>query len=170
MAATGNAPPAALPARARYLQNDMHRDSQFFGVPMQTPAKFPSNTLTGACMGWGGVLGALVLTLCRALPAWLRVAGAAMRVLTAIQQDTPEAVAPVSRALWRAFWQNKEVGGCWHVGGHARARGGARGGARVARTRTSHARADTSANVTHSHVPPVPTHQYDGRRTLRTQL
>ena len=49
MGATGNAPPAALPARARYLQKDMHRNSHFFGVPMQTPSKFPSNTLTGTC-------------------------------------------------------------------------------------------------------------------------
>jgi len=49
MAATGNQPPAMLPQRAVYLAKDMDRASAFFGVPMQQPDKFPSNTIKGPC-------------------------------------------------------------------------------------------------------------------------
>ena len=43
--ATGNTPPALLPARAPYLYRDLKRWSAYYGVPWELPAVFPTNTL-----------------------------------------------------------------------------------------------------------------------------
>ena len=46
MKATGNAPPASLPARAPYLMTDVQRWCRRYGVTFKLPARFPTNTLT----------------------------------------------------------------------------------------------------------------------------
>lgn len=46
MKATGNRPPASLPARAPYLATDLQRWARFYGVPFRFPEGFPANTLT----------------------------------------------------------------------------------------------------------------------------
>jgi 2-hydroxychromene-2-carboxylate isomerase len=46
MKATGNAPPATLPARGAYMRTDLARWARFYGVPFRFPERFPTNTLT----------------------------------------------------------------------------------------------------------------------------
>lgn len=46
MKAVGNQPPAFLPARGRYLLQDLQRWSRFYGVPFVWPEAFPVNTLS----------------------------------------------------------------------------------------------------------------------------
>ncbi len=43
--ASGNQPPAMLPARAPYLLKDVKRCSAQIGVPFRMPAQFPTNSL-----------------------------------------------------------------------------------------------------------------------------
>ncbi|MCB9610846.1 MAG: 2-hydroxychromene-2-carboxylate isomerase [Sandaracinus sp.] len=45
MKATGNQPPAMLPARAPYLLKDIHRWAAKYDVPLTFPKIFPANTL-----------------------------------------------------------------------------------------------------------------------------
>ncbi len=70
--ATGNAPPANLPARARYLLQDLGRWSAYYGVPLNFPmANFPINTIV------------------------------AMRALTAADDDAvPELTHRLNHAYW----------------------------------------------------------------------
>jgi len=44
--ATGNASPAAVPAKARYMDDDMARFAKRYGVPLASNPFFPINTLT----------------------------------------------------------------------------------------------------------------------------
>jgi len=44
--ATGNRPPASLPARGPYLLKDIQRWCKLYGVTFNLPADFPANTLT----------------------------------------------------------------------------------------------------------------------------
>jgi 2-hydroxychromene-2-carboxylate isomerase len=44
--ATGNHSPVAIPAKGRWLINDLKRWADRYGVPLQLPADFPLNTLT----------------------------------------------------------------------------------------------------------------------------
>lgn len=46
MKSIGNQPPASLPARGRYLLQDLHRWARYYGVPFTWPAAFPVNSLT----------------------------------------------------------------------------------------------------------------------------
>jgi 2-hydroxychromene-2-carboxylate isomerase len=46
MKATGNAPPALVPARGAYMFRDLRRWSKHYGVPFHFPKAFPINTLT----------------------------------------------------------------------------------------------------------------------------
>ena len=43
--ATGNAPPASLPARGLYLMTDVQRWCRLYGVTFKLPASFPASTL-----------------------------------------------------------------------------------------------------------------------------
>lgn len=43
--ATGNTMPASLPAKARYMYVDLHRQARHYGLPFRFPTKFPLNTL-----------------------------------------------------------------------------------------------------------------------------
>jgi 2-hydroxychromene-2-carboxylate isomerase len=45
MRATGNTPPAELAARGQYLQQDLQRWANHYGVPFRMNPKFPQNTL-----------------------------------------------------------------------------------------------------------------------------
>lgn len=45
MKATGNQPPAMLPARALYMPRDLQRWAAFYGVPFRMSPYFPLNTL-----------------------------------------------------------------------------------------------------------------------------
>lgn len=46
MKATGNKPPALVPARGRYMFKDLQRWSKRLGVPLALPSAFPTSTLT----------------------------------------------------------------------------------------------------------------------------
>ncbi len=72
MKATGNQPPATLPARAPYLLRDVQRWAAKYGVPLQFPRRFPANTLL------------------------------AQRMLTALQSDEVARLAPGFFALYWA--------------------------------------------------------------------
>lgn len=45
MSATGNAPPAKVPARGKYLQRDIARWAKRYGIPFKMNPVFPQNTL-----------------------------------------------------------------------------------------------------------------------------
>lgn len=87
MKATGNVPPATLPARAPYMMRDLGRCSDYYQIPLQVPSDFPTSTLK------------------------------AMRILTAIDQaqqgktdpalspaTTATSLADASLALWQHHW------------------------------------------------------------------
>jgi len=46
MKATGNRPPGSLPAKGAWLQTDIARWSQRYGIPFRMNSVFPQNTLT----------------------------------------------------------------------------------------------------------------------------
>src|SRR6185436_10992186 len=43
--ATGNAMPAAVPAKAAYMVHDVRRWARFYGLPFHMPSVFPVNTI-----------------------------------------------------------------------------------------------------------------------------
>lgn len=75
-AATNNAPPISVPARAVYLLQDLARSSRQFDVPLQFPTGFPGNTI------------------------------AAMRLLTHVAHAWPQQHEALARGLWQAYWQH----------------------------------------------------------------
>lgn len=74
MKATGNVPPASLPARGVYLLRDLARSSRYYQVPLSFPAEFPTNTIK------------------------------AMRLLTAVAANDAEHHEALARALWQRYW------------------------------------------------------------------
>ncbi|KAL6067598.1 Glutathione S-transferase kappa 1 [Balamuthia mandrillaris] len=78
MASTGNSPPAYLPARARFMNRDITRNAQYFGVALRQPSYFPANTLL------------------------------AQRLLTALllrgKREDEDLVRRLSLTLWRYYW------------------------------------------------------------------
>jgi 2-hydroxychromene-2-carboxylate isomerase len=81
MKATGNQPPAMLPARAIYLQHDLPRWAEFYGVPFKFSPFFPLKSL-GALRG-----------------AW------------ALKVERPAAFLPYVHACFRAAWvDGKDLG------------------------------------------------------------
>jgi len=72
--ATGNASPAMIPAKGRYMIRDLARFAERYGVPMRFNPHFPINTLT------------------------------LMRLLVAVQLHQPERFDDVLQALFRAIW------------------------------------------------------------------
>lgn len=75
--ATGNASPAAVPAKARHTMIDMQRFAQRYGVPMHFNPYFPINTLT------------------------------LMRGAIGVQMRQPERFEAYLEAMFRALWQDK---------------------------------------------------------------
>lgn len=74
MKATGNTPPASLPARGVYLMRDLARSGRYFDVPLSFPSEFPTNTIVP------------------------------MRLLCLVRRDDPAHLEALSRALWRRYW------------------------------------------------------------------
>ena len=74
MKATGNSPPASLPARGVYLLRDLARSSGQFQVPLTFPSEFPTNTI------------------------------GAMRMLTLVAREFPEHHEALARCLWQRYW------------------------------------------------------------------
>jgi len=72
--ATGNASPAMIPAKGRYMIRDLARFAERYGVPMRFNPHFPINTLT------------------------------LMRLLVAVQLHQPERFDDALQALFRAIW------------------------------------------------------------------
>ncbi|RIA35740.1 2-hydroxychromene-2-carboxylate isomerase [Ectopseudomonas oleovorans] len=72
--ATGNASPAMIPAKGRYMIRDLARFAERYGVPMRFNPHFPINTLT------------------------------LMRLLMAVQLHQPERFAEAARVLFQAIW------------------------------------------------------------------
>jgi len=72
--ATGNASPAMIPAKGRYMIRDLARFAERYGVPMRFNPHFPINTLT------------------------------LMRLLVAVQSHQPEHFDDALRALFQATW------------------------------------------------------------------
>jgi len=74
MKATGNVPPASLPARGVYLLRDLARSSRHFDIPLSFPDDFPTNTI------------------------------AAMRLLTYVAAHQPDKHEALARATWQRYW------------------------------------------------------------------
>lgn len=74
MKATGNSPPALLPARGLYMAKDIERLGRYFDVALVLPVDFPKNTLT------------------------------AMRVLTQVEEQAHEHLGAASEALFERCW------------------------------------------------------------------
>ncbi|NMY14090.1 2-hydroxychromene-2-carboxylate isomerase [Pseudomonas sp. WS 5019] len=72
--ATGNASPAMIPAKGRYMIRDLARFAERYGVPMRFNPHFPINTLT------------------------------LMRLLVAVQLHQPERFDDALQTLFRAIW------------------------------------------------------------------
>lgn len=72
--ATGNASPALIPAKGRYMIRDLARFAERYGVPMRFNPHFPINTLT------------------------------LMRLLVAVQLHQSERFAEAVRVLFQAIW------------------------------------------------------------------
>lgn len=72
--ATGNASPAMIPVKGRYMIRDLARFAERYGVPMRFNPHFPINTLT------------------------------LMRLLVAVQLHQPERFDDALKALFRAIW------------------------------------------------------------------
>jgi len=72
--ATGNASPAMIPAKGRYMLRDLARHAERYGVPMRFNPHFPLNTLT------------------------------LMRLLVAVQLYQPERFEAALQALYQAIW------------------------------------------------------------------
>lgn len=72
--ATGNASPAMIPAKGRYMLRDLARHAERYGVPMRFNPHFPLNTLT------------------------------LMRLLVAVQLHQPERFEALVQALFTAVW------------------------------------------------------------------
>jgi 2-hydroxychromene-2-carboxylate isomerase len=74
--ATGNDMPARIPAKARYLMEDLHRWAKHYGVPVQVPSRFPQPTLR------------------------------TQRALAHVERTAPEKVGPFATGLFHASWRD----------------------------------------------------------------
>ncbi|XP_056301151.1 glutathione S-transferase kappa 1 [Pseudoliparis swirei] len=88
MQGSGNKPPGVIPNKFMYMTKDLHRLSEYFDVPLQTPAHpFEAMFEKGSL--------------------------SAMRFVTAVQareKDGDKQVERVSRELWRRIWmEDKDI-------------------------------------------------------------
>jgi len=83
MQTTGNKPPGMLPARAEYMNQDLFRQSKYFGVPF----RFPSN-----------------------LQEVMFIKGTikAQRLLTAVSKECPEFLESITREILSRIWVKDE--------------------------------------------------------------
>ncbi|KAM8923770.1 glutathione S-transferase kappa 1 [Pelodytes ibericus] len=85
MHASGNAPPAMVPARGAYMAKDIQRLAEFYDVPLHQPSDFFQAVIKKGSLS-------------------------AMRFITAVNMSHPELVEPVSRELWRRIWsEDKDI-------------------------------------------------------------
>jgi glutathione S-transferase kappa 1 len=82
MGATGNKPPALVPAKGKYMFKDIQRLAKLYGLPLKQPEDFQS-------VMFGGTL-------------------TAMRVLTAVSLDYPDKTEEVARQLWLRIWARSQ--------------------------------------------------------------
>lgn len=75
--ATGNASPATIPAKGKYIFIDFARHAGRYGVPLHRNPNFPINTLT------------------------------LMRAITAAQMHAPERLKALTDAMFKAIWVEK---------------------------------------------------------------
>ncbi|XP_037691896.1 glutathione S-transferase kappa 1 [Choloepus didactylus] len=80
---SGNKPPALLPRKAKYMNNDIQLLRQHVGVPICLPKDFFSVLLDKGSLS-------------------------AMRFLTAVNLEHPEMLEKVSRELWMRVWSRDE--------------------------------------------------------------
>ncbi|KAJ7393538.1 Glutathione S-transferase kappa 1 [Desmophyllum pertusum] len=83
MAATGNRPPAMVPAKGTYMVKDIQRLRQFYGIPMTPPSDF-------------------------AVTVFQKGSLSAMRLLTAASKYHPDKVEHLSREFWMRIWSRDE--------------------------------------------------------------
>ncbi|GAB5568869.1 glutathione S-transferase kappa 1 [Prionailurus iriomotensis] len=103
---SGNQPPALLPRKAQYLQNDIRLLGQHIQVPIQFPKDFFSVILekgedSGIQKGYlvkGSAFG----------NQWQERSLSAMRFLTAVNLEHPKMLEKVSRELWMRVWSRDE--------------------------------------------------------------
>ena len=76
--ATGNASPITIPAKGRWVIEDLARHARRYGVPLALNPHFPVNTL---------------------LP---------MRIATGVQMERPDEFEALQSALFRAMWVEKQ--------------------------------------------------------------
>jgi 2-hydroxychromene-2-carboxylate isomerase len=72
--ASGNAMPARVPAKARWMLGDLARWGAHYGVPIRVPSRFPLDTLR------------------------------TQRALAAVEGLAPAALPAMAQALFRAYW------------------------------------------------------------------
>ncbi len=81
MQASGNSPPAKVPAKGPYMLQDLERIRRHAGIPLTPPKDFASTILRKGSLK-------------------------AQRLLTAASLYAPDAVEALSRAFWRRTWEN----------------------------------------------------------------
>ncbi|KHN82594.1 Glutathione S-transferase kappa 1 [Toxocara canis] len=84
MKATGNKPPMMTPAKAIYMNKDLQRNADYWGVKL-----VPPKDLMETLLNRGSLM--------------------AQRFLTAIDARNKEHVAPVARELWERVWVRNET-------------------------------------------------------------
>ncbi|KAM4874846.1 glutathione S-transferase kappa 1 [Thomomys bottae] len=80
---SGNEAPALVPAKARYIKNDIHLLKEHFQVPMNFPENFFTDVVKKGTVS-------------------------AMRFLTAVNMEQPHMLERVSRELWMRIWSRNE--------------------------------------------------------------
>lgn len=74
MNASGNKPPATVPAKGKYMMRDLQRNSEFFNLKLKMAEDFPANTM---------------------LP---------MRFLTVVSKEAPQKLESVSEKFFQRYW------------------------------------------------------------------
>jgi glutathione S-transferase kappa 1 len=94
MQATGNKPPASLPAKGVYLVEDLHRNATFyFELPQKTvlPSVFPVNSL-------------LAMRVLTAIKIQVRDRTKRHAPLLILQTQHPEKLIPTTRMIWQKYF------------------------------------------------------------------
>jgi len=83
MKASANSPPMMVPAKARYMPEDVIRQRNYWGIPLNQPSNFPEKAM---------VKGTIL----------------AQRFLTAIELKQPNYLESAARELWMRMWSRDE--------------------------------------------------------------
>ena len=115
--ATGNASPITIPAKGRWVIEDLARHARRYGVPLALNPHFPVNTL---------------------LP---------MRIATGVQMERPDEFEALQSALFRAMWVEKQNIGDPSVLGAVLVAAGLDAAALVALAERQHVKDELKANT-----------------------